>query len=47
MQDLVSNADRDVETFIRAEIANHFPYDGVVGEEHDNVIGTSGFDMGD
>jgi myo-inositol-1(or 4)-monophosphatase len=42
-QDLVSNADRDVETFIRAEIAIHFPDDGVVGEEHDNVIGTSGF----
>ena len=33
-QDLVSEADREVERLIRAEIANAFPLDGLVGEEH-------------
>lgn len=42
-QDLVSNADKDVELFVRAAIAEHFPSDGVVGEEHANVGGTSGY----
>lgn len=42
-QDLVSNADKDVETYIRAEMAKHFPHDGVVGEEQDDVEGTSGY----
>ena len=42
-QDLVSNADRDVETFIRNALQNAFSDDGIVGEEHDNVAGTSGF----
>jgi myo-inositol-1(or 4)-monophosphatase len=32
-QDLVSDADRDVEAFIRTEIARAFPDEGVVGEE--------------
>ena len=41
-QDLVSNADRDVELFVRAAIAEAYPNDGVVGEEHDDVQGTSG-----
>ena len=41
-QDLVSNADRDVETFIRGEIAHAFPDDGIFGEEHAPVEGTSG-----
>lgn len=43
VQDLVSNADRDVETFIRSEIAAQFPDDGIVGEEHENVDGCSGY----
>lgn len=43
VQDMVSNADRDVETFVRAELAKHFPDDGIVGEEHANVEGTSGY----
>ncbi len=32
-QDLVSEADRDVELFIRREVASRFPGDGVIGEE--------------
>lgn len=42
-QDLVSNADREVELFIRGRLAEEFPDDGIVGEEHDNVRGTSGY----
>jgi len=33
-QDLVSEADREVETFIRRELAAKYPDDGIVGEEH-------------
>lgn len=43
-QDLVSNADRDTETLVRDAIAARFPDDGIVGEEHGRVHGTSGFD---
>ncbi len=32
-RDFVSRADRDVETFIRREIAQQFPHDGFLGEE--------------
>lgn len=42
-QDLVSNADREVELFVRAELAAQYPLDGIVGEEHATVEGTSGF----
>jgi myo-inositol-1(or 4)-monophosphatase len=42
-QDLVSQADREVETQIRADLARRFPDDGIVGEEHAPVAGTSGF----
>ena len=41
-QDLVSNADRDTETFIRKAIAERYPDDGIFGEEHAPVAGTSG-----
>lgn len=41
-QDLVSNGDREVELFVRAEIAKAYPQDGIVGEEHAPVEGTSG-----
>jgi myo-inositol-1(or 4)-monophosphatase len=41
-QDLVSNADRDVEAFIRNAIAEAFPSDGIVGEEHAPVESASG-----
>lgn len=41
-QDLVSNADREVETFIRDELAEKYPDDGIFGEEHASVQGTSG-----
>ncbi|MBA3449570.1 MAG: inositol monophosphatase [Pseudaminobacter sp.] len=42
-QDLVSEADRDVETFIRKELATHYPQDGIVGEEHAASTGGSGY----
>ena len=42
-QDLVSEADRDVETLVRKEIAAAFPDDGIVGEEYGTVEGTSGY----
>jgi myo-inositol-1(or 4)-monophosphatase len=42
-QDLVSEGDRNVELLVRAEIAAAFPDDGIIGEEHDSVLGTSGF----
>ena len=42
-QDLVSNADLEVEVFIRQHIAQSYPNDGIVGEEHANVAGTSGY----
>ena len=41
-QDLVSEADREVELFIRAAIAKAYPQDGIVGEEHAAVAGTTG-----
>ena len=41
-QDWVSNADREVESAMRAALAARFPDDGIVGEEHGDVPGTSG-----
>lgn len=41
-QDVVSNADREVELFIRAAIAAEYPEDGIVGEEHVAAAGVSG-----
>lgn len=43
-QDLVSEADRKVETFVRAAILEAYPHDGIVGEEHAPTKGASGFD---
>jgi myo-inositol-1(or 4)-monophosphatase len=43
-QDLVSNADKDTETLVRAAIEDRFPDDGIVGEEFGRKLGTSGFD---
>ena len=43
-QDLVSEADRDVETFIRTALHDAYPDDGVIGEEHAPTKGVSGFD---
>lgn len=42
-QDLVSNADREVELFVRSELSRHFPEDGIVGEEHAPRAGSSGY----
>lgn len=42
-QDMVSEADRNVETLIRKELAANFPDDGILGEEHGMEEGTSGY----
>ena len=42
-QDLVSEADGNVETAIREAISKAFPEDGIVGEEHEDVRGASPF----
>lgn len=42
-QDVVSIADRDVEDFIRGEIARLFPLDGVFGEERGGSATDSGY----
>ncbi|WAC28470.1 inositol monophosphatase family protein [Ancylobacter sp. SL191] len=42
-QDLVSEADRTVETWLRAAIGRHFPQDGIVGEEEAATQGSSGY----
>ncbi|TGQ74965.1 MAG: inositol monophosphatase [Mesorhizobium sp.] len=42
-QDLVSDGDREVELFIRAAIAEAYPEDGIVGEEHASVAGSTGY----
>jgi myo-inositol-1(or 4)-monophosphatase len=41
-QDLVSNADREVEQLVRRAIAGAFPDDGVIGEEYPPEAGRSG-----
>lgn len=43
-QDWVSEADKEVETFIRQKIEEAWPQDGIVGEEHAPKPGRSGFD---
>ncbi|OJF98474.1 inositol monophosphatase family protein [Pararhizobium antarcticum] len=43
LQDVVSIADRNVETMIRDRVAEHFPEDGFLGEEYGLVDGTSGY----
>ena len=40
--DLVSQADREAEAAIRAELARHRPHDGVLGEEHGEAAGAGG-----
>ncbi len=40
---MVSRADRDVETLVRARIAAAFPDDAILGEEHAPSPGSSGF----
>ncbi len=43
LQDWVSNADKSVEDQIRAALIKAFPNDAVIGEEHGNLTGTSGY----
>ncbi len=38
----VTEADRDAERFLRRRLAERFPDDGVLGEEEDEHVGTSG-----
>ncbi len=42
LQDMVSEADREVETLIRSALAERFPDDAQLGEEHGLSPGTSG-----
>ncbi len=42
-QDMVSEADRDVETFLRVEIMKAFPDDSILGEEGGLAVGLSGY----
>jgi len=42
-QDLVSEADREVELAVRAALAEAFPDDSIVGEEHAPTEGASGW----
>jgi myo-inositol-1(or 4)-monophosphatase len=42
-QDIVSHADRSVETLLRAMVAEAFPGDGFLGEEEGLAEGTSGW----
>jgi myo-inositol-1(or 4)-monophosphatase len=42
-QDVVSIADRNVETFLRDAVAKAFPEDAFLGEEYGHTEGTSGF----
>lgn len=43
LQDIVSEADRNVERKIRDEVSQNFPEDGFIGEEFGETPGTSGF----
>ncbi len=43
VQDMVSNADLEVETFVRERLQATFPEDGIVGEEHGKVESKSGY----
>ena len=42
-QDLVSDADKGVETQIRDALSGLFPDDGIVGEEHGRIESSSGY----
>ncbi|MBP2551736.1 myo-inositol-1(or 4)-monophosphatase [Neorhizobium galegae] len=43
-QDIVSAADEATEAYLRATIQQHFPADGIVGEEAGSTSGSSGYD---
>lgn len=43
-QDLVSEADREVELFVRRELDRAYPDDGIIGEEHAPKAGTTGYE---
>lgn len=43
LQDPVSNADREVELFIREALSRAYPDDGIIGEEHAPVDSKSGY----
>ena len=38
----VTDADRDVETLLRSRLSTSFPADGILGEEFEETMGTSG-----
>ena len=43
LQDWVSNADKSVEDKLRSDLAKAYPNDAIIGEEHGESTGTSGF----
>jgi len=43
LQDWVSNADKSVEDKLRSDLGKAYPDDAIVGEEHGQSAGTSGF----
>ena len=43
LQDMVSNADLEVEAFVRERIVEAHPRDGIIGEEHEPVPSESGY----
>ena len=45
-QDLVSQADKNVEIFIREKLSGQFPNDGIIGEEGGSSVGTNSSDSG-
>ena len=44
-QDLVSQADKNVEIFIRKKLSSQFPDDGIIGEEGGSSVGTTSSDL--
>jgi myo-inositol-1(or 4)-monophosphatase len=40
---VVTRIDNEIETMLRAYVAEQFPGDAIVGEEHDDTAGTTGF----
>lgn len=42
-QDMVSEADRDTETLVRDALKEAYPHDGILGEEHGRIEGSSDY----
>lgn len=40
---VVTQIDKEIETMLRAYVKENFPGDAIIGEEHDDISGTTGF----